>query len=402
MPPIMARKSKDWPQLYWRQNKRTRTAIVDCGLMLVEGKKKRVRYYFPTMEEARGKAALVRAKEKNEGSNAFGLSTNAQADAFAALALLEPHDKTLKEAAEFYLANIDVIKKAKPVREVVDELLTALEAQDRRPRYIKDLRSKLSNGFAALFGSRITYTLTSRELQDYVYGLAGLSGITRNNHQRALSVLFSFAVTREYALRNPAAKVAAASEKSKKPGILTVSEAEALLAHAVRELVPALFLGLLADLRPEAEIWRLDWSQVDLEDRAIAIENSKNTASNRFVRISDNLAAWIRPHAKTSGPVSPTGDAYHWRLEQSRKDAAAALLKLKKPAAHLLEWPQDALRHTFGSMHYAAFKNAGDTAEQMGHGGNLRTFFHHYRNRVKERDALAFWQILPSPTAPVS
>ena len=43
-------------------------------------------------------------------------------------------------------------------------------------------------------------------------------------------------------------------------------------------------------------------------------------------------------------------------------------------------------------MHYAAFKHAHETAEQLGHAGDLQMFFRHYRNRVKEADALAFWR----------
>jgi integrase len=166
--------------------------------------------------------------------------------------------------------------------------------------------------------------------------------------------------------------------------------------HAVPELVPALALGLFAGLRPEAEIWRLDWSHIDLADRTIDIQKSKNVASHRFVRISDNLAQWLKPYAKKHGPIGPVDDAYHWRLQKSRELAAAALQKAGVDATNLLAWPQDCLRHMFASCHYAAFKNAGDTAEQIGHGGKLGVFFRHYRNRIKEADALAYWQILPS------
>src|SRR5260221_12493818 len=217
--------------------------MVDCGMMQVEGKKKRVRFFFPTMEEAETKAALMRVKKENEGTSSFGMPAATRHDAEAALALLAPHGKSLKEAAEFLLANIDLLKEAKLVKDVVPELLDLLEKNKRAPRYIKDLCSKLSNGFATAFGQRPIYTVSARELQDYVYGL-DVQPITRNGHKRALSVLFSFARKRKYTLNNPALEIEQANVEVVKPGILSVPEAEALIQHAVPELVPALALGL--------------------------------------------------------------------------------------------------------------------------------------------------------------
>src|ERR1700740_19904 len=123
----MARPKDPWPLLRWRKTKRGRTAMVDCGMMQVEGKPRRVRFFYKTMEEAETKAALMRAKRENEGASSFGMSANTRHDAETAIALLAPHGKTLKEAAEFLLANIDLLKERKSVQEVVAELLDAKE-----------------------------------------------------------------------------------------------------------------------------------------------------------------------------------------------------------------------------------------------------------------------------------
>jgi hypothetical protein len=66
-------------------------------------------------------------------------------------------------------------------------------------------------------------------------------------------------------------------------------------------------------------------------------------------------------------------------------------------ADNLRRWPQDVLRHTFASMHSAAFKNDGDTSQQLGHGGSLKVFQRHYRGRVEEPQAKAFWELYPLP-----
>jgi integrase len=349
------------------------------------------------MEEAEAKAALMRVKRQNEGASSFAMLASTRTDAEVALGLLASHGKTLKEAAEFLIANIDLIKESKTVRQVVDELLDFKEKNKRAPRYLKDLKSKLSNGFAARFGERVIYTVSARELQDYVYGLEGVEGITRNNYQAALSVLFGFARKRKYTLLNPALEIEQAAVEASKPGILTVAEVSALMQHAVVELIPALALSCFGGLRPESEVWRLDWSHINFEDlqHGIDIQKSKNVASHRFVRVSPNLLAWLKPYAKKRGPVSPTGDAYYWRLQKSREAAADALKQAGFDASSLLDWKQDCLRHSFCSYHFAMHKNAGDTAEQIGHGGKLGVFFRHYRNRVRQGDAANFWQIYP-------
>jgi integrase len=171
----------------------------------------------------------------------------------------------------------------------------------------------------------------------------------------------------------------------------------ALLAAADDDMKHVIALLLFAGLRPEAELQRLDWSAIDLKDRSIDIAASKNSASHRFVKISDNLATWLESAKRDSGAVSVRGNYYNEKLRRVREKAARELPRAGTPCPSLEDWPIDCLRHTFASMHYAAFKNAHETSEQMGHAGDLKTFFRYYRNRVKENEALAFWSIVPEP-----
>jgi integrase len=364
---------------------------VDCGVL----NGKRVRFAFATKELAEGKASLMKATRNREGEGPFSLLKFDRTDAEIALELLKPHGLSLREAAQFYVRNVKLIREAKPVEEVVDEMLHFKAQDGRRPRYLKDLRHKLKNGFALQFGTKPIHEITSRELDDWLRSHEEWSAITRNNYSTALGVLFSFAAKRRYCLSNPCAELERANVTVQKPGILSVEEAKELLAAASDDFVPAIAIGLFAGLRPEAELWNLDWRAIDLRERLIDISVSKNSASHRFVKISDNLAQWLAPHAIPSGAVSPQGDAYHSRLQKARGVAAQKLGEAKIAADSLIDWPQDALRHTFASMHYAHFKHAAETAEQMGHASGLRIFFRHYRNRVKPSEAALFWQISP-------
>jgi integrase len=362
---------------------------------MIDGK--RVRYSFHTKEEAEGKAALLKVECKNEGTNGatFAARRFDLADAENAFKILSPHGFTFTEAADFYVLNQSIIREAKPVRVVVEELLRVKEQDGRSKRYLKDLRLKLANGFTAEFGENSVHEITGRQLDDWLRAHPEWSPLTRNNYATAARVLFAFALKRGVILKDPTVGLDRATVIVEKPGILSVDEARALLESAPLEFRAAVAIALFAGLRPESELMRLNWSQIDLGSRLIDVASTKNSASHRYVKISGNLAAWLRPLRRDSGALCPKGDAYYSQLQKTRSAAARKLQSGNLPHPSLDDWPQDAMRHTFASMHYAKWKNAAVTAEQMGHANGLRIFFRHYRNRVKEAEALAFWRLIP-------
>lgn len=69
-------------------------------------------------------------------------------------------------------------------------------------------------------------------------------------------------------------------------------------------------------------------------------------------------------------------------------------LEADREKAGLLEnWPNNALRHSFGSYHLAQFKDAAALALQMGNSPSM--IFKHYRELVKPKDAERYWGIGP-------
>ena len=302
----------------------------------------------------------------------------------------------LRQAADFYLRNIKIIQCQKTVDTVFAELLEIKAKDESSARYIKDLRHKLETFLRdPLFQTRAIHEITRDELITWLYSL-DVAAVTRKNYARSLSVLFTYALDKHYCVSHPAQKLVPEKANGKKPGILTVTEAKALLLAADPDFIPALALGLFAGLRPESEIWRLDWRSIKLHKRIIDIDRSKNTMSHRHVRITDNLAAWLSPYVQARGAVSVKGESYYSRLQRARDTASKRLEEAGLPADGLRQWPQDAMRHTFASTHSAAFKNDGDTSQQLGHGGSLKVFERHYRDRVEEDEARAFWEIYPS------
>ena len=149
-----------------------------------------------------------------------------------------------------------------------------------------------------------------------------------------------------------------------------------LLAAASSEELALLAIGGFAGLRM-AEIKRLEWKAVDLERRIIMLRaDQAKTASRRIVPISDNLAAWIEPlprEGKVVGKIAP---------------------ELTKLAEKLgMEWPRNALRHSYISYRLAVVKDAAQVALEAGNSPDI--IFKHYRELVTEQEANEWFSIMP-------
>jgi site-specific recombinase XerC len=393
----MAHQKKSWPLIRPRKNQLREiiSYMVDGGMM----NGKRVRFFFKTRRDAEIKAELMRDARENEGIEAFGLAGRDRIDAQASLELLRPHGVTLRQAAQFYLDNIEVIKTAKTFSEVLVELLAMKEQDGKAARYLQDMRNRLAVAEKD-FGNRFLFEIKKNEIDDWLRSLP-VGGVTRNNFRRLLGVFFGYALKRGYILRNPIKEIAVVKVARGKPSILTLAEAQALMAVTEPELIPALSLALFAGLRPESEIFAsdhpLDWSQIELDDpdhRVIDVQQSKTADGQRYVEISENLRRWLLPHRKKRGAVCEV--AYYDRLRGARDRAIEKLTATKAPSVNLQTWPIDVARHTFASMHYGLHKDAHRTSEQLGHYGGVRVFLRHYKNRVKTPDASAFWKIVPA------
>ena len=165
-----------------------------------------------------------------------------------------------------------------------------------------------------------------------------------------------------------------------KPGILTIEQTALLLESASPEILPYIAIGAFAGLRA-SEIERLDWRDIDFDENEIAI-NSEGKTGERHVDMLPNLREWLMPLRKLSGKVTPENFRRHF-------DSA-------RVAARIVPWPNNALRHSFGSYHLKHFHNDAHTRLQMGHWRDSTVLFAHYRRAVKRRNAEAYWTIRPA------
>jgi integrase len=205
-----------------------------------------------------------------------------------------------------------------------------------------------------------------------------------------LSGYFKFC-QRQYRIeRNPCAEVYldAAEVDQSEVEAYTVEEVrrimDAAAAHPnAARVLPPLAIGLFCGLRP-AEVLGLDWSAVSLGQRQIRVTPATaKRRRQRFVEIPPNLARWLAPFSRESGPVQSSAISF-------RRDRREVL-----EAAGVSRWLHDGLRHSYGTYHLAAFEDAAKTAMQMGHRDNADLVFTHYRKLVSKDEALKFWQIAP-------
>lgn len=173
--------------------------------------------------------------------------------------------------------------------------------------------------------------------------------------------------------------------------IFTPEEMERLLSTVRPELVPYLTIGAFAGLRT-AELQRLDWSDVKLTERFIEVSAKKaKTGSRRLAPITDNLQAWLLPHAKASGPVAQFAD----NLGRERNRLAASVND-KWPDAGF-EWKRNGLRHSFVSYRLASVMDTAQVALEAGN--SPQVIFKHYRQLVTEAEANRWFSLFPPSPA---
>jgi integrase len=339
----------------------------------------RPRRTFSSAQEAHTFAKLKRVERSNYGVSAVSMDEMLRGDALAAQRLLAPFGVTILTAAEFYASHKERLERSETVSNAVRALLSAKQGDNLRPRYLVDLRCRLSR-FSAAFGDRLLADLQPAELEAWLRSLA-LAPLGRNTYRWRLNTLFEYGRKCGWVASNPVSEVGKAKVRDRLPGLLSPEQAARLLEAASQQTVPYWALALFAGLR-SAELARLKWEDIHFDDKLVEVPAvSSKTGSRRFVLIQPNLLGWLEPYRNARfGPVCPPN---------LRK-----LLEDDRRAAGILKWKVNACRHSFGSYHLAHYKNAADTALQMGH-QRSDMLFQHYHQRVKPSEAERFWKIVP-------
>lgn len=238
--------------------------------------------------------------------------------------------------------------------------------------------------------------LTKQIVYDWLNGLT-LAPRTKKNYRMVLSEVLSYAKQKRYIATSPLEEFTRSDVKelegsggeSHQPAILSPTQAEKLLttafAHPEWDLGAAVVLGLFGGIRTE-EIKRLTWDAVRLDEEHPFVVIGAEIAKKRRIRnvpLPECAVAWLRRWQRGE---KVTRSEHH-------NDYQKRFLKLAAKAE--IRWDANAMRHSFGSYHYAQYGNSIETARILGHKSDDTVLFSHYRALTTKEQGTAYFSIFP-------
>ena len=376
---------------------------LDAGLKF--GGTSKYRKQFKKLDEAKIHAEQLRVRLKNEGLGGFKLSREQQIDAENALKILDSKT-SLSESCKYFMRFNNLNESSKSVSALVEEFLDHKDKQKllgekgASERTIDDYKHRLgllSNQFG---GSKIN-EFKEESFQEWILSRCerGEKGDARGL-TRTTKALFSFAVSKNYLPENPMKKKTPLSKISK-PSVLEDNHWRSLVLTALEtqnhknsnrgepiDLLACVTLGLWCGLRPEAELKRLDWSDVNIDEGFVNIHDDWKVKIGRLVTIPDCAKELLKKCTTQKGAVvNPKNFRKRWEW-------------LRKTADVMDAWDSDIMHHTYASMHYGLNGDKQKVINELGHCNN--SMLRHYINhgaRMKKRAQEFFSFTAPLPNS---
>jgi integrase len=382
---------------------------VDFGL--VAGKRKQLS--FKTEAEARRAMRTHQDLKDRHGDALLFLDPVATAEiVHCRNRLAQAGGASLSEAVEFYLAHGSLVREPIKVPDLVAAFRDSRLERNCSDRYHRQLGVSLTS-LARVFPLKLAHQLSLSDIEFWLSS-GGWRSKTKNNYLGDARAMFRWAQKSGYVGKDPSIaleKFKPEAHELEEIGTLTLAECGLLLTGALNEvrMMGPVVLGLFGGIRP-AEVARLDWAAVHLDERTVVVgAKIAKTRRRRVVDLSENAVAWLQSAVASGlelkGSVVGKWWDGRWRLFRGKlgwdvgdsgdglTPAARRLPRERKPAP-LGRWPHDGLRHTYASMHYAMHQNETLLQAQMGH-DSADMLFKHYRALKTKKEAAAFWALRP-------
>ena len=272
--------------------------------------------------------------------------------------------------------------------DAVVKLKSQAETDGKSADRKKQLAAAL-DAFAAKFNLDEVDTISAKMVADYLTALP-FKERTKANHRDTIGYFNRWLVLRGYLTKGTDWLEGVQKYTKRKQGEISTYSADEmrrLIAAADKRILPMIVIGGFAGLR-HAEIARLDWSDIDLEEGFIEVkaENAK-TDTRRIVPLKDNLKAFLTPLAKKHGKVV----SFVNTTKQLLKTATATSDAENEIEA--LEWKHNALRHTYISARVAESGDVPRVADEAGNSPQvIRT---NYLKRMRPAAATEWFSIQP-------
>ncbi len=323
--------------------------------------------------------------------------------------LREAGGKTLTAMAQQAVRDMIAVKKHGTVVECYTAWLSYLDKMGRRGRYLENGRNYCTNfiygdiayrgrkqhadgkevkGWRGFGEERQTLEITPRDIEAYIQYHPGYYGV--------LSAWLGWAAKERWLAENPC--TGKKPHKAERGGVVTLTneQTKKLLRNAAKSkdwvvltyLVVALFGTIRpAEFRKVAKGYKTEelcWEDIKSDGLEVSPELSK-TGSGRVVELEPVLKKWIdyirsRRGEELVGPMPNKNWCKHWK--SWRADHWTG------------KWPQDLLRHTYGSNHLARSQSLDVTSRIMGNSPAILQ--RHYWNwQTRKQEAEAYWNLSP-------
>ena len=316
---------------------------------------------------------------------------------------------SLSQAIEEYKSLAKLKERSARLDFAIDKYCYTLLKKELSSEYVTGVERTLARFMGDFGKERIVSLITGREIFQWLINLKkreydesdtltvdghpmkvfketqkDLGIYSRNEYRRTLYSFFKFCKMQDWLDNNPVEKVEAWRIRGKTPKIFTPEEVRKILDSTPpkSEIRAYVAISAFTGIR-SAEMQRLTWDKIRLDDREIILDSEiTKTASRRIVKIPENLAKWLEP--------------YVWDLGTKKKILTRRKVPVLKKLHESLgkgNWIKNGLRHSAATYYLALTKNAYLTAEQMGHAVDVLK--QHYNGLAREKDAIRYFDIMP-------
>jgi integrase len=352
-------------------------AISDTG--------KRSQRFFRTKSEAQVMCEDLKFRRFKFGHSLRSMTPELIAEASEAYDILAPLKVGLLDAVRAFVTD----HQARHSSVTLQTLFIAYieEKADRHPRYLEQLRMTLNR--MPQLQERMVSDIGHREIDEI---LRPLSPGARNPLMRYLKTVFRYGIKKGYLTENPIDRLDFVRRPRKEVETVPIDEVSRMLNYALDHdlgLLPFLTLGFFCGIRPENELLKLEWSDLQGTEIVIRPEVSK-TNRRRFVDIPPNAYAWLTAYGDRGGVT--TGKIVRYTLANLQHRHR----KLRK-ACGISKWPNSGCRHTFCSCWLAVRQDVNKLVLMSGH-DSPDVMWRQYHRGVPKVEAEKFWSIMPPPT----
>jgi integrase len=375
----------------------------------------RIRKQFKSKGEAETYAKEQYNGRQAQGQVFFDATDQERREFGEMLPKLRAAGVNLRDAVEFAIPRLKPLGGDKTIEEVVAEIRTEklemLESGAMRENSEKAFRLR-SQKVVDAFGPSLARDLTLDEVKDWISSM-DLAARTKKNELNCLSEILIHAVARKYVADNVLDGLTKkdrlklyGQDEEKEPEILTPKEAERLIKaaheHPKLDLLAGVALGLFCGIRTE-EIKKLNWDAVRLDEGFVTI--SKDVAKKRSIRnvtLSENAIRWLSLCKDRKGQITRSNFFcdFDRRFNKLLRHAGfTEEVGEGDDKKTIVVWKKNAMRHSFGTYHFALNGDSIKTSTELGHKQGDGVLFAHYRALATKKHAEAYFGIVPPANA---